>query len=396
MKEKRTLRKLIIYTGNFDEPECSAAGKRVFGNALILESIGYEVLMIGKKQNGELNHRKQYTDHIAFESYPQYGQIRFNRYLDYLTKRIGSKKPICIIRYGSPATSLFDYFLIRLAHRQGIKVIADVVDWLAADGRNVAFNCIKTVDTFLEKAVFNSMSDGVIAISSYLEKYYTNKVDNVIIIPPVVSKYRSNVAQNQEIIVMYAGSPFRTGGKVKNIHKIKDRLDLAVTAFSELYKMGRINFQFRIFGITKEQYIQAFPDQKILLDSVNTSIEFFGKRPMNEIQNELSRADFSLLFREITRGTTAGFPTKVVESMSCGTPMITTKTSDLADYIDDGQNGFFVDINNNKHLLVQLQRIMSLSIDEKAKLKENCFKNQQFIYTLFRARMKRLIDSTVN
>jgi glycosyltransferase involved in cell wall biosynthesis len=286
--------------------------------------------------------------------------------------------------------------LIRLAHRKGIKVIADVVDWLAADGRNVAFNFIKTVDTFLEKAVFNSMSDGVIAISSYLEKYYTNKVDNVIIIPPVVSKYRSNVAQNQEIIVMYAGSPFRTGGKVKNIHKIKDRLDLAVTAFSELYKMGRINFQFRIFGITKEQYIQAFPDQKILLDSVNTSIEFLGKRPMNEIQDELSRADFSLLFREITRGTTAGFPTKVVESMSCGTPMITTKTSDLADYIDDGQNGFFVDINNNKHLLVQLQRIMSLSIDEKAKLKENCFKNQQFIYTLFKARMKRLIDSTVN
>ena len=387
------MRKLIIYTGNFDEPECSAAGKRVFGNALILESIGYEVLMIGKKQNGELNHRKQYTDHIAFESYPQYGQIRFNRYLDYLTKRIGSKKPICIIRYGSPAISLFDYFLIRLAHRQGIKVIADVVDWLAADGSNIFFNSIKTIDTFLEKAIFNCMSDGIIAISSFLENYYKNKVERIVVIPPVVARYKPNSAQNENVVIMYAGSPFRIGSIVKNVHRIKDRLDLAVEAFYGSYKAGLENFKFKIYGLTKEQYIQAFPNHSDLIAILNDKIMFLGKKTMNEVQDELSKSDFSLLLREVTRGTSAGFPTKVVESMSCGTPMITTRTSDLANYIDNEKNGFFVNIDDITDLTNQLSSIIRLDANKLKAIKANCFNNQQFDYSNFSVQMQEFLDS---
>jgi glycosyltransferase involved in cell wall biosynthesis len=40
----------------------------------------------------------------------------------------------------------------------------------------------------------------------------------------------------------------------------------------------------------------------------------------------------------------AGFPTKFVESISCGVPVIATNSSDLADYIDSGcRNGYIVE-----------------------------------------------------
>lgn len=59
---------------------------------------------------------------------------------------------------------------------------------------------------------------------------------------------------------------------------------------------------------------------------------------------KLSKKLFLKIFqriREKTRKTMAGFPTKVVESMSLGTPVITTDASDLADYIKHGENEFW-------------------------------------------------------
>lgn len=385
------MRDLIIYTGNFAEPENNAAGKRVYGNSLILESIGYEVLMLGKKQNAECV--SKYSEHITFKSYPQYGQIRFDKYMKYLEKIIKKKKPVCIVRYGSPCLSIFDYFLLRYAHRNGIKVVADVVDWLAADGNNIFFNCIKTLDTFLEKALFNSMSDGIIAISSYLKNYYKNKVSSIVIIPPVVAKYKPNLAKNENVVVMYAGSPFRIGSKVKNVHRIKDRLDLVVEAFYGLYKVGVDDFLFKIYGLTKEQYIQAFPTQAEPIALLNDRIIFYGKKPMNEIQDELSKCDFSILLREVTRGTSAGFPTKVVESMSCGTPMITTRTSDLVDYIVNGKNGFFVCIDDLTELINQLSSIIRLDKGILKEIKEYCYNNKQFDYTSFSLQMQYFFNN---
>ena len=39
----------------------------------------------------------------------------------------------------------------------------------------------------------------------------------------------------------------------------------------------------------------------------------------------------------------AGFPTKFSESISCGVPVITTKTSDLCNYLQEGINGFWLE-----------------------------------------------------
>lgn len=375
------MRKLIIYTGLFSEPERNAAGKRVYGNALVLESLGYDVLMLGKTQDKQYSGQKNYSPNIVFESYPDYGRIKYKGYFSYLKKIVDARKDelFCIIRYGSPGLSLYDYEVLKLANHNGIKVVADVVDWLSPDSGNIFFNTVKYIDTYLEKAVFNCKSDGVIAISSYLSKYYKKKLENVIIIPPLVPEYKANIVNNEVVHIIYAGLPFRMGKKVKDVHKIKDRLDIAVFAIAEIYKKGFHNFLFRIYGMTEEQYIVAFPNQVNLLHEVGTSIEFMGVRPMVEVQEELVKSDFSILLREKNRGTSAGFPTKVVESMSCGTPVITTKTSDLCKYIREGENGFFVELEDMNRLIEKLTYIISLDTSSVKRIKECCFSQRFFL-----------------
>ena len=391
------MRKLIIYTGFFAEPENNAAGKRVYGNSLILESLGFDVLIVGKTQNPNYSGRKEYTDHISFESYPEYGRVKYKGYVAHLKKVIEEQKekPVCIIRYGAPGLSIFDNEVLKLAHGMGIKVVADVADWLSSDGGNIVFNVIKTLDTYLEKAVYNNKSDGVIAISSYLGSYYKKKVKNVVIIPPIAPEYKTNTAVNDVIQIIYAGVPFRMGLKVKDVHKIKDRLDVAVSALVEVYKRGFQNFKFKIYGITKEQYLVAFPEQELILSEIGNAIEFFGRKPMAEIQYELTQSDFSILFREVTRGTTAGFPTKVVESMSCGTPMITTRTSDLSSYIEDGKNGFFVSLDDNEALIRQLTKILSLNKNDIRAIKATCYEREQFLPKTFKNNMDEFITNVL-
>lgn len=391
------MRPLIIYTGIFAEPDNNAAGKRVFGNSLILESLGYDVLILGISQDENYSGKKKYTEHISFESYPDYGRIKYKGYVAYLKKVIEDQevKPLCIIRYGAPGLSVYDNDILKIAREKGIKVIADVADWLSSDGGNIIFNAVKTLDTYMEKAVYNNKSDGVIAISSYLGEYYKKRVKNVVVIPPIAPEYKKNTAENEMVTIVYAGVPFRMGLKVKDVHKIKDRLDIAIASLVEVYKKGFTNFKFKIFGITKEQYLVAFPEQEDIINATGEAIMFNGRRPMAEIQAELTRSDFSILLREVTRGTTAGFPTKVVESMSCGTPMITTRTSDLSNYIEDGENGFFVEIKNRDKLVEQLTKIISMKPDAVRTIKNSCYMGEQFLPKSFKDQMRVFISAVL-
>ena len=114
---------------------------------------------------------------------------------------------------------------------------------------------------------------------------------------------------------------------------------------------------------------------------------------MTEIQREINLSDFTILLREKNRATMAGFPTKVVESISCGTPVITTKTSDLETYIHEGYNGFFVNIENNSQLVEELTNILSQSQDLKRSMKSNCYEGKDFLPDRYISQFKQLLAS---
>lgn len=383
-------KKTVVYIGNFDRPDKSAAGKRVYGIAKILEELGYNIYLLGKENSFE--DKVMYSSNIFYYSFPKFSIIKPHSYIDWFERFLLEKdiRPEFVIRYGSPSLAYFDFLLNKWGKKNKIPIIADVVDWLSSDGKNLIFNIIKTIDTFLEKAIFNKQCDGLIVISNYLMEYYTKCSKKYVIIPPLVEHNLFSVfskkVDNSKIKIIYAGCPFRKGIEIKKTGKIKDRLDLCILVISELSKEFEI--EFNIYGLTEEEYRIAFPKHKELIKS--DAIVFHGKVPMKEVQKEISKSDYLLLVREKTRATMAGFPTKIVESLSCGTPVITTDTSDLKDYIIADYNGHIVDINN---LDEDLKTIFMHSSDFRKKMKKNCINSCKFEYSNFINQMSEFINS---
>ena len=138
-----------------------------------------------------------------------------------------------------------------------------------------------------------------------------------------------------------------------------------------------VEFIFNIYGLTLKEYLFVVQKHKDVLEKLKNKIIFHGKVSNLEAKNKISKADFSILFRNVNKMTSAGFPTKVSESISCGTPVITNSTSDLEHYIINGKNGFLVNLNS-KSLTNELTNILTLTISEVDSMKTYCFNDNLF------------------
>lgn len=384
----------IVYLGNFDRPECNAPGKRVYGNALILRKLGFKVILLGKCKTQAPAHLPisygKDLDWYSFPNYKLYETAKYIHYVDEVIAQVGI--PAIIIRYGSPGLAEFDRKLIGYCKAKKIKLIADVVDWLPSGGSGAVFNIIKRLDTFLEKSIYNKKSDGIIAISSYLAQYYKKSGCKTVMLPPVVEDYRKNKGENSCIHVVYAGVPFRLGRQIKRADEVKDRLDLAVRGIASVIKSG-VQIKLDIYGISKEQYLTAYPSEKEIVEGTNNQIQFHGIRSMNTVQEAVNHADFTILLRNRNRATMAGFPTKIVESLACGTPVITTRTSDLEHYIVDGDTGFFIDISSEEKMVKALLSIFRSSKTILPTMKANCFNSKSFCTEKFEGPVNEFISN---
>lgn len=63
----------------------------------------------------------------------------------------------------------------------------------------------------------------------------------------------------------------------------------------------------------QEDCLIAFPQHTELLKNTTSQIVFHGIDNMKQVQNEVAQADFTILLREVSRATMAGFPTKLLK-----------------------------------------------------------------------------------
>lgn len=99
-----------------------------------------------------------------------------------------------------------------------------------------------------------------------------------------------------------------------------------------------------------------------------------GRIEHSKVLPIIKKADFYIFLREVNRVNMAGFPTKYVEAMSLGTPVITNKTSDLQTYMDNGVNGFFIN-TDDKLDQDEFDSILNMSASDLLDMKKN-FKDQ--------------------
>ncbi len=362
---------VIIYIGPFQLPDKNAAAFRVISNGKILRELGYNVVFIDIDKSAESNldilKTKKATQGFEYWSYafpksvPEWYKyiVSIEKYKSVIKQFTNIK---AIIAYNFKSLALYKVF--KYYRKKGIKVIADCTEWYSIKDRRLFYKPYIGIDTFIRMRIIHKKLDGLIVISAFLLEYYKKHL-NVIRIPPLVDIAEkkwittTNKTNSEVIRFVYSGFP----------GKNKDKINLIVEAFHEL--KDSYNYVFKIVGISFEQYISYYPRHRNLISDLGNHVEFVGKLSHEDSINLLKAADYSIFFREDNIVSKAGFPTKLVESISCKVPVITNDTSDIGDLIVSMNNGIIIK-DDLTSVLEMLLKTPEISI----KLKENINKNQ--------------------
>jgi glycosyltransferase involved in cell wall biosynthesis len=339
---------VILYVGGFELPDKNAAAHRVLSNAKILKELGKKIVFAGvdKTLKSGSNVLSTFTDVQGFDTYfvpyPN-GTKEFAKNMvdikQYIKICETLKNVEMIICYNFPSIALNK--LRKYCHKNGMKCIADVTEWYSGAGRNLPVKIVKGFDTWYRMKVVQKKLDGLIVISRYLEKYYKN-CRNTVYVPTLVDsneeKWQVEYQKSDSVLkLVYAGTPGR-----------KDRIDKLIEALQFVKRDCFLD----VIGITKEQYLDMYPKHKDFLNGCK-SISFHGRLSHLEALDYVKHANYSCFFREDNRVSKAGFPTKFAEAITCGTPVITNKTSNLDEYVHNSKNGILLDS-------IQVEKIVSV------------------------------------
>jgi len=380
MKNKQ----VIVYLGAFRFPNKDAAAKRVLGMGYILRDLGYKVVYAG----GETGD-KFVKKHEDFEYYSQNeldtpalrGFDKLKKFLttgnntvEWLNHFIKDQKIEKIIIYNS--SGIFINKIKKFCKKNDIELIADITEWYSSShlpGGN--FGPLGLDNLFKMNYIYRTVPKQIV-ISSYIEKFYKQNV-SVIIPPLVLGNWEGINNINDRKKIIYVGSP----GK-------KDNLELMVESYlSQLDKF--FNIDLYIAGITEKEYTELY--KKELL--IQNKIIFLGKINKEEVEELYRGASFSFFFRPNERYANAGFPTKFVESLSYGVPLICNSTSDIKNYLENGKNGFLVEDLTLFSIKKVLENVNNLSTSEIINMKKNALVTSEiFCYKKFIDTMRAFLN----
>ncbi|MBN2770553.1 MAG: glycosyltransferase [Spirochaetes bacterium] len=374
----------ILYIGGFELPDKNAAAQRVIANGKLLRSLGHNVKYLGvSKDTCFSSFDESYNKYYDFDTWSVNYPKSTKEWIKYVTEinkiklLIDSNKldPDIIITYNFPALSSAK--LIKYCKKNKIRIIGDITEWYGHRVKTV-LGLVKYIDSEMRMRLYNKKLDGLICISKFLYDYYKNSVKNLIQIPPLVDlsdkKWKVEILPKKDKkVIVYAGSP---GGK--------DKINFLIDALLEVENISQ-KLEFRIIGITKEDFLLKnsyyTENQTGLISEFSV---FLGRLPHLEVIKEVSNADFSAFFREKNKTNDAGFPTKFVESISCGTPVLTNKTSNLEDYLVEGGNGFLLE-------KIKFNELIEISRSQIDIMKQYCAKTNIFDFKNFQNLMKKII-----
>lgn len=366
-----------LYIGGFDLPDKNAAAQRVIANAKVLRDIGWEVTLVGLDKEATSFAYECFDCHNL--KYPT-SPVEWYRYLASIKNYISFLKqgtPQLVIAYNHPAVALRK--LVDYCRGWKIKVLSDCTEWYTAEG-NIIQRTIKGWDTKKRMEDVHLRMNGVISISRYLHEYYSSKGVKSILLPPLVDarnpKWRVDDTPNQSetVSLIYAGSPGH-----------KDRLDVLVRILSRIAETMPLNFD--IVGLDEGQFRKTYGYE----GDVPKGIHFHGRLSHDNTLGMLKKSDFQIFIREDNLTTRAGFPTKFVESITAGVPVLTNLTSNIGDYLVAGINGYPLDASSENTLYDSLLSVLQQSRSEIIGMKQSMDRDM-FDYRNYVPQIKDFID----
>ena len=317
----------ILYVGNFELPDKGASANRVVSNAKLFDLIGYQTVLLGvskDKQCTEIRKLENDFDLLMYERpYPAsmkmwLGHMYSAEYIEKMLKIHGDI--VLVILYNMPFSAL--KAAKKVCKSKSIKVAYDCTEWSDVTDGNAVKRFVKSRDEKLIRNKLADAADGLIVISSMMERQYSN-CKNMIKLPPLVDIEDAIWHQTPE---KHEGFEFCFAGMLDGQ---KDSLDVIVKAFA---KVCDAQTKLRIIGVEKDEFKSVYPDAVEDLGRCGDNVFFMGMQSHFDTIRYVLSCNCYVFIRPADLRNNAGFPTKFAEAVTCGVPVIASKVSDVTAY----------------------------------------------------------------
>lgn len=383
----------ILFVSAASLPDQSANATRIVNLAKLFRCCGEEPILLGTRYEKQVILEGEY-DGIKFfnvdaSAYLSISKIKRKKYLEKLLLQtiytLWNKYHFDKIVANSFAFQSIS-FLLNFAKEKHMAIMYNSVEWYQKD--NISFEGLGgKVKLFYNRyglIIQHAKLGNIIGISSLLTEYYKKKKCNVIRIPTIVDKERYVFVEqnhNNKLTIAYAGSPSR-----------KDYIANAIKALLLLSSNERKQIELHIYGANEKQLINLGISTS-MMDELSGVLHVHGRIPYAEVQGKIGSADFTILLRPNLRYANAGFPTKVGESMMCGTPVIANHTSDLNLYIRDEETGIVVLNESPEACAESFRKALKMSDQEKKRMRAAARTEAEiaFSYCSYQQQMEQFI-----
>lgn len=363
------MKKAIIITEN-NYPEGDAGAVRQHAFAKMLSEMDYDVLVIGygkpTKGNVEIYDGIKY---ISFRENSNNKAFRIcnrmmfgNKFYKYIIKNYLELDLLFVVDLMPNAFKK----IIKLKKKYNCTLIHDSVEWYSKEEFKFGkYDIAYKRKDFTNTKVINE-NWNVIAISTYLKKHFQKLANKTIRIPVIMDikkiDFRIKVKSNDKIVFSYAGGP----GK-------KDFLREIINGFALLNSNELKKIEINIIGVNKQQLINLCEVDEKAIDALGTCLKIHGRVERSKAVDYIKNSDYSLLIRdENLRYAKAGFPTKIVESLACGTPPLCNYSSDLELYLEDKKNSIIANGHTSRDVYEAVKKALLITNEnDRSLMREN-------------------------
>lgn len=320
----------VLYVGSFPFPVGAAASHRVRGvsEALLAAGATITVLSLGN-EDVVGNLPTPYGDihyHVVARAKLKSGTFRSvthntlsagSELIDYATKV--NLAPDLVIHYGGLASNFLRWK--RWAAHKNAPILIDLVERYSPRQLPGGLLGPHYWNSELCHELLYAEADGAICISSYLERRMLRKKLPTVRVPPTFDMARMRPRLESSpgpLRLVYSGNP----GK-------KDLLSPVLRVVNEA---NRENLDVNLV------LVGDFSTSEMVEFSRASWLDVRGRLEPDLAQEEVRKADFSVLLRSDARYSRAGFATKLIESLALGTPIIGTPVGDHGLHLVDSLN----------------------------------------------------------
>lgn len=358
----------ILFLDELTFPYGNAFASRARCLCSLFVHMGHTVHVISPFSNDKTNEAKKV---YAFENYT-YQIASSSRNKSWMTF-VGNPDFIpCVKKYleenkvdliFSSACHTYYFSILKLAKKYKAKYVVEQCEWLDVSNFKFGkFDARYILGNYIRQHGYCKAS-GIVAISRLLKDYYSNLGIKVIRVPTILdvrgTEYRKEVKDNSKIVLVYTGNPGVSKEFLLQIFQAIDGSNLL-----------KAKMEFHIYGPNKTGVLNNIGHENgALLEKLNDCVFIHGHVEQQIIEEIIRSSDYQIFIRPDRNSSNAGFPTKLGESMSVGTPVIANITGDIGLYLKDSINGFTLDSIDPLTIRAKLETICHMSKEDRTSMR---------------------------